>query len=68
MPTKHYRKSTREGKMAKPAKKEDTPKEFDLWEWLLEKGLLISGLVINLVSAIILTLAMLFVAWFTKDH
>lgn len=54
--------------MAKPAKKEDTPKEFDLWEWLLDKGLLISGLVINLVSAIILTLAMLFVIWFTKDH
>ena len=53
--------------MPKPGNKEDTPKKFDLWEWLLDKGLIISALVINLVSAIIFTLAMLFVIWFTKD-
>ena len=50
------------------AKKEKSKRPFDLWHWLLEKGLFISAVVINILSAIIFTVAMLFVIWFTKDN
>lgn len=54
--------------MATKSKEEKPKKDFDLWEWLLEKGLLVSAVVINLFLAIVFTLSMLFVIWFTKDH
>ena len=42
-------------------------RQFSLWHWLLDKGLVFSFFFINVISMLLWVIAMVFVSWFTKD-
>lgn len=41
---------------------------YTLWDWLLNKGLFVASLIVNLFMAVIFAVCMLFVIWFCDWH